>query len=86
MIHVRLHHGRGPKATLASAWDALCCLPATHPWLWLVRSAPLGGFAAKVIEMCASAHGAAPALGLVLLDALPVLLDALGQRWGFRHG
>lgn len=50
-------------AALASTWNALCCLPATQPWLWLVRSAPVE---------------AAPALGLVLLDALPVLLDALG--------
>jgi len=57
------HHGRGPAAALASAWNALCCLPATHPWLWLVRSAPVE---------------AAPAIGLVLLDGLPRLLDALG--------
>ncbi|TDX26265.1 hypothetical protein EV657_11739 [Rhodovulum visakhapatnamense] len=64
------HHGRGPAATLASAWDALCCLPATHPWFWLVRSAPVE---------------AAPAIGLVLLDALPVLLDAL-RAGAFRHG
>ena len=35
------HHGRGPAAALASAWNALCCLPATQPWLWLVRSAPV---------------------------------------------
>lgn len=68
-----LHHpysSRGPAAALASAWNALCCLPATHPWLWLVRSAPVE---------------AAPALGLVLLDALPVLLDAFGAG-AFRHG
>lgn len=64
------HHGRGPAATLASAWDALCCLLATHPWFWLVRSAPVE---------------AAPTIGLVLLDALPVLLDALGAE-AFRHG
>jgi hypothetical protein len=64
------HHGRGPAAALASAWDALCCLPATHPWFWLVRSAPVE---------------AAPALSLVLFDALPVLLDALGAG-AFRHG
>lgn len=57
------HVGRGPAAALASARNALCCLPATHPWLWLVRSAPLE---------------AAPAIGLVLLDILPGLLDALG--------
>jgi hypothetical protein len=84
-VHLHPHYGRGPAAALASAWNALCCLPATHPWLWLVRSAPPGGFAAKVIEMRASAHGAAPAIGLVLLDALPVLLDALGAG-AFRHG
>lgn len=64
------HHGRGPAAALASAWDALRCLLATNPWFWLVRSAP---------------NEAAPALGLVLLDALPVLLDALGQE-ALRHG
>ena len=57
------HHGRGPAAALASAWDALCCLPATQPWLWLVRS---------------DALEAAPAIGLVLLDVLPRLLDAFG--------
>lgn len=50
-------------AALASRWNALCCLPATQPWLWLVRSGPVES---------------APALGPVLLDTLPVLLDALG--------
>lgn len=57
------HHGRGPAAALASAWNALCCLSATHPWLWLVRSGAV--------------EAAAP-LGLVLLDGLPRLLDAFG--------
>lgn len=72
MIHdpFHYHHGRGPAATLASAWDALCCLPATHPWFWLVRSVPVE---------------AAPALGLVLLDVLPGFLDALGAG-ASRHG
>lgn len=69
-VHIHPHHGRGPAAALASAWDALCCLPATHPWFWLVRSAPVE---------------AAPAFGLVLLDVLPVLLDAFGAG-AFRHG
>ena len=50
-VHIQPHPGRGPAAAVASAWNALCCLPATHPWLWLVRSAPVE---------------AAPALGLVL--------------------
>ena len=57
------HHGRGPAATLASAWNALCCLPATHPWLWLVRPGAV--------------EATAP-VGLVLLDGLPRLLGALG--------
>ena len=57
------HDGRRPTATLASAWNALCCLPATHPWLWLVRPGAV--------------EATAP-LGLVLLDGLPRLLDALG--------
>ncbi len=58
-----LHHGRGPAASLASTWNALCCLPATHAWFWLARSGPVD---------------AAPAIGLVLLDAVPGLLDAFG--------
>jgi len=72
MIHdpFHYHHGRGPAATLASAWDALCRLPATQPWFWLVRSVPVE---------------AAPALGLVLLDVLPGFLDALGAA-ACRHG
>ena len=64
------HHGRGPAASLASAWNALCCLPATHPWFWLVRPGPFE---------------TAPAIGLVLLNAMSVLLDAIGQG-AFRHG
>jgi len=58
------HHGRGTAASLASAWNALCCLPATHAWFWLARSGPVE---------------AAPAIGLVLLDALPKLLVAIGS-------
>lgn len=53
---------RSPAA-MASAWNALCCLPATHPWLWLVRPGAV--------------EAAAP-FCLVLLDGLPRLLDALG--------
>ncbi len=71
MIHDPLpHHGRGPAAALASAWNALCCLPTTHPWFWLVRSAPVE---------------ATPAIGLVLLDVLPRILDAFGTG-AFGHG
>ena len=54
---------RSAPDALASAWNALCCLLATHPWLWLARS---------------GAIEATPALGLVLLDVLPKLLVALG--------
>jgi hypothetical protein len=57
------HHGRGAASSLASAWKALCCLPTTHAWFWLARYAPVE---------------AAPAIGLVLLDALPRLVDAFG--------
>ena len=64
------HHGRGTAASLASAWNTLCCLPATHAWFWLARSGPFE---------------AAPAIGLVLLDALPRLLDAFGAG-AFCHG
>jgi hypothetical protein len=53
----------GSSAPLASAWDALRRLPLSDPWLWLVRPGAI--------------EAAAP-LGLVLLDSLPRLLDALG--------
>ena len=69
-VHLHSHYGRHPAAALASAWNAVCCLPATQPWIWLVRSGQVE---------------AAPPIGLVLLDALPVLLDALGAG-AFRHG
>ena len=69
-VHLHSHYGRHPAAALASAWNALCCLPTTHAWFWLARSGPIE---------------TGPAIGLVLLDALPVLLDALGQG-AFRHG
>ncbi|MCC1492777.1 hypothetical protein [Cognatishimia sp. F0-27] len=72
MIHdlFNPHHDRGAAASLASAWNALCCLSATHAWFWLARSGPVE---------------AAPAIGLVLLDALPRLLDAFGAG-AFCHG
>jgi hypothetical protein len=77
-VHLHPHHGRGAAAALASTWNALCCLSATHPWFWLVRPGAPGGFVAKIIELGAYAPGAAAPLGLVLLDGLPRLLDALG--------
>lgn len=61
---------RGAAQAMAPAWGAVCCLPPTHPWFWLVRP---GSFEP------------APAIGLVLLDALSVPLDAIGQG-AFRHG
>lgn len=60
-----------PSAALASTWNALCSVPATSPWFWLVRSGALD---------------TAPAVGVVLLDGLPRLLDTLGQRWVLGHG
>ena len=54
---------RSAPDALASAWNALCCLLATHTWLWLARS---------------GAIEATPAVSLVLLDVLPKLLVALG--------
>ena len=69
-VHIHPHHGRGPAAALASAWNALCCLPATHAWFWLAQSGPVE---------------TAPAIGLVLLDALPRLVDAFGAG-AFCHG
>lgn len=57
------HDILGSSAPLASTWDALRRLPLSDPWLWLVRPGAI--------------EAAAP-LGLVLLDRLPRLLDALG--------
>lgn len=72
------HDILGSSAPLASAWDALRRLSLSDPWLWLVRPGAPGGFAAKIIEAGAYAPEAAAPLGLVLLDRLPRLLDALG--------
>ena len=63
---------------VASAWRALRGLPATDPWLWLVRPGAPGGYAAKILEMGAFAPWAAAPLGLVLLDGVPRLLVAFG--------
>jgi hypothetical protein len=57
-------HVRPTSTPLASAWCALCRLPAAEPWVWLVRS---------------GAFETAPAIGLVLLHELPRLLVALGK-------
>ena len=58
------HQRRRAAQGLASTWEALCCLPATNPRIWLVRS---------------SAFESAPGISLVLLDAMSVLVDAFGQ-------
>ncbi len=70
MTDGKFPHHNGPTASVASAWNALCCLPATHAWFWLARSGSVE---------------TAPAIGLVLLDALPKLLDAFGAG-AFCHG
>ena len=57
------HDILGRSAPLASAWYALRRVSVSDPWLWLVRPGAI--------------EAAAP-LGLVLLDRLPRLLDALG--------
>ena len=58
-----------PATALASAWRALCGLPATHPWFWLERSAPFA--TAPSAEML-------PLLALVLFDSLSGLLGGTG--------
>ena len=57
------HVRRSAPNALASAFSALRGLPFSDAWLWLARS---------------GAIEATPALSLVLLDALPKLLVALG--------
>ena len=58
-----LHDRRSAPDALASAISALRGLPFSDAWLWLARS---------------GAIEASPAVGLVLFDALPKLLVALG--------
>jgi hypothetical protein len=62
---------------VASAWNTLRRLSTTNSWFWLVRSAPPGDFAAKIIES-GFAPRTAPAICLVLLHELPRLLGTLG--------
>lgn len=62
--------GGRAAAALASARAALCGLPATGTWVWLVRSGALE---------------AASPISVVLLDALPGLLVTFGTEV-FRHG
>jgi len=55
MRHDQLPNNNSPATFMASAWLALCGLPATHPWFWLARSP-----SAETL----------PLLFLVLLDSL----------------
>jgi len=41
MRHDPFSDNNRPATPLASAWQALCGLPATHPWFWLARSGAL---------------------------------------------
>jgi len=59
-----IRNRRRTPSALAPAWNALCRLSASGPWLWLVRS---------------GAFEAAPAIGLVLFDGLSRVLVALGE-------
>ncbi len=52
-----------PATALATAWRALCSLPATHPWFWLARSP-----SAETL----------PLLALVLFDGLSGFLGGTG--------
>jgi len=70
MRHDPLPDNNSPATFMASAWLALCSLPATHPWFWLARSGAL--------------ESTAPVL-LVLLDGLSGLLGGTGTG-GCGHG
>ncbi len=63
MRHDQLPNNYRPATPLASAWQTLCSLPATHPWFWLARSGAL--------------ETAAPVL-LVLFDGLSGFLGGSG--------
>lgn len=76
MTHGAIHDNNRPAAVapfataLASAWNALCCLPATQPWLWLARSP-----SAEILTL----------LFLVLLDGLSGFLGGANAGI-LRHG
>jgi len=63
MRHDQLPNNNSTATFMASAWLALCGLPATHPWFWLARTGAL--------------ESSAPIL-LVLLDGLSGLLGGSG--------
>ena len=63
MTNDAFSNDNGTTTHLASAWQALCGLPATHPWLWLARSGAL--------------ESTAPVL-LVLFDGLSGVLGGTG--------
>ena len=70
MRHDQLPNNNSPATFMASAWLALCRLPATHPWFWLARSGAL--------------ESTAPVL-LVLFDGLSGLLVGTSTG-GCGHG
>ena len=41
MRHDPFSDNNRSATSVASAWQALCGLPATHPWFWLARSGAL---------------------------------------------
>ena len=85
-LHVAITHlCRRAVDLLASALCALRSLSAADAWLWLVRAAAPGGFAAKVIKAGALTPEPAAPLGVVLLHHLSGLLLATGPEV-FRHG
>ena len=85
-LHVAITHICRPSVyRLASALRALRRLSAADAWLWLVRAAAPGGFAAKVIKAGSLASEPAAPLGVVLLHHLSGLLLAAGPEV-FRHG
>ncbi len=53
-----------PSASLASAWETLCRLSVSGPWIWLVRSGALKETAT---------------IPLVLFHELPGFLVAFGE-------
>ncbi len=63
MRHDPFSDNNRSATSVASAWQALCGLPATHPWFWLARSGAL--------------ESAAPVL-LVLFDGLSGFLGGSG--------
>lgn len=76
-----------PTDRITRVWSAISAftrniqshMPMLRLWFWLIHPGVVGGLIARLIALNAYAPERALFSGLVLLDGLPGLLDALGK-------